>query len=198
MNRSEVQELHYITPIANVASIMAKGILSHARAIKVVHSTIAMASVQTIRHAKPVPPGNRTIHDFANLYFHARNPMMFIRKAQHDSLCVLRIAPEVLDLEGAIITDQNAASDYARFYASPAGLNSLDHDVVFAADWNHPNQIEYWRRKSAKCAEVLVPGAVPPECILGAYVSGAPGLSALKAVGFMLPITINPDLFFQA
>ena len=32
MNRADVTELHYITPISNVASILVQGILCHKRA----------------------------------------------------------------------------------------------------------------------------------------------------------------------
>lgn len=45
MERSDLTELHYITPIANVASILDRGILSHASAARVEHDSIADKSV---------------------------------------------------------------------------------------------------------------------------------------------------------
>ena len=68
-----------------------------------------MQSVQDLRDKKQVP-GGLQLHQYANLYFHARNPMLFKRLNEVDSLCVLRISKEVL-AAGAVITDQNAASD---------------------------------------------------------------------------------------
>ena len=102
MNRDDINELHYITPITNVPSILQHGLLSHSRSQKVVHRSVAMAEIQQRRSGKVVP-GGRPLHDYVNLYFHARNPMLYKRKAQHQGLCVLRISPEVLDLSGAII-----------------------------------------------------------------------------------------------
>jgi len=197
VNRADVAELQYIVAIGNVRSILQYGILCFREAQKLPHHSVAMQEVQEIRHAKLVPPGNQTVHDFANLYFDARNPMMFKRKDHHAGLCVLRVRHEVLDLRGVMIADQNAASRYARFYGSPAGLAALDAAWVFAADWNHGDKVEYWRRKSAKCAEVLVPHGVDPSFIVGAYVSGSAGQASLLELGFQLPITVNPSLFFQ-
>lgn len=198
MNRADVCELHYIVAIANVPSIVRHGILCHRDAQKLPHNSVAMAEIQDIRHAKPVPPGTKTVHDFANLYFHARNPMMYKRRHIHQEICVLQIRPDVLNVAAVMISDQNAASNYARFYGSPAGLDALDRERVYAMDWNHEEQHEYWRRKSAKCAEVLVPDRVASSFLAGAYVSGHVGHAALVAVGFRLPIQINPALFFQA
>jgi hypothetical protein len=54
-----------------------------------------------------------------------------------------------------------------------------------------------WRKKSAKCAEVLVPDCIAPNSILGAYVSCEQAKAALAKVGFGLPIAIDAHLFFQ-
>ena len=198
MNRERVEELHFITAIGNVPSIVRKGILCYREAQKLPHRSVAEWAVQEIRHAKQIPPGNKTVHDYANLYFDARNPMMFKRKDNHATLCVLRVDRDVLALPGVMVADQNAASKYVRYYSLPKGWQSLDEDRIYARDWTSSDQIDYWRRKSAKCAEVLVPDLVPPNYVLGAYVSGEIGGAALSSTGFTLPVTVNPDLFFQA
>ncbi len=196
VNRADVAELHYIVAIGNVQSIMQHGILCFREAKRLPHQSVAMAEVQQLRQAKQVPPGTRTVHDYANLYFDARNPMMSKRRAYHAGICVLRVRHEVLDLAGVMITDQNAASNYVRFHPSPSGLSVLDSARIYAAEWTHEDTIEYWRRKSAKCAEVLVPDGVQPSFVSGAYVSGPVGYAALLAVGFTLSITLDPNLFF--
>jgi hypothetical protein len=191
-----VTELQSIMPMANVASVLAHGLLSYERAAKLPHHSVALQPVQDRRDHKHVPGGLK-LHQYANLYFHARNPMLRKRLAEVNDLCVLRVTTEVLSLPGAVITDQNAASDYVRFYG-PAQWQLLDWDDIFAMDWRHPDdQIAYWRHKSRKCAEVLVPHRVEATFIVGAYVVDTEAQARLAASGFTLPIVVNPVLFFR-
>ncbi len=67
MTRAELHELGYIVPIATVPSILQRGILSHRRAEKVVHESIALQKVQDLRAEVNVPNG-RALHEYANLY----------------------------------------------------------------------------------------------------------------------------------
>ena len=76
-----VTEFHCIMPIANLASVMNHGILSHERAAKRPHRSVALQPVQDKRDKKQVPGGLK-LHQYANLYFHARNPMMYKRQAE--------------------------------------------------------------------------------------------------------------------
>jgi hypothetical protein len=63
-----------------------------------------------------------------------------------------------LDIEGVIVTDRNAAASIASFRRPAAGLALVDREQVFADDWRHPgDELEYYRHRSIKCAEVLVP-----------------------------------------
>jgi len=197
MLRTELAELQFITHIDNLASILEHGILSHNQMAARHHVSVAMPEVQD-RRAQKVVPGGRRLHDYANLYFCARNPMMFVRRAQHESLCVLSIAPSVLDIPGAVITDQNAASKYVRYAAAPDGLAHVDRELTFARQWTHPgDQIAEWRHKAAKCAEVLVPDSVQSDRILRVYVSGEVGRQRATAAQQAKPVQINADLFFQ-
>ncbi len=198
MRREELDELHYITPIVNVASILSSGILSHQLAAKVHHTSVAMQAVQDIRMNKVVPGTNgRRLHDYANLYISARNPMLYKRKDVHVDLCVLRISAAILDIEGVIVTDRNAAASIASFRRPAAGLALVDREQVFADDWRHPgDELEYYRHRSIKCAEVLVPHRVPPTYIVGAYVSCIQSQTALLAVAPDLGVTIDPHFFF--
>jgi hypothetical protein len=149
MNRSDLRELHYITTISNVASIITHGILSHKSAAKVRHTSIAMEEVQE-RRKKKIVPGGRPLHDYVNLYICARNPMLYVRLSEHQNLCVVQIHPDILDEPGVIITDCNAASDYARFAQAPQGLSIVDKDLTFAEYWTHPDpvlvqrELDFW------------------------------------------------------
>lgn len=171
MDRDDLVELHSIQPIANVRSILARGILSHNAATAVDHIDISASEIQDLR-AEVVVPGGRRLHDYANLYFDARNPMMSRRRSKHDELCVLRVSCEVLDLPGVVVTDGNASSDYIRFGAAVDGLAFIDHELTFAEWWTDDDTDEYRRKKRARCAEVLVPNRVPPDFVIGAYVCG--------------------------
>lgn len=108
MRRDEVQELHFITSIRNVGSILERGILSHERAARVDHESCANESVQDIRRRKRVPNG-RPLHSYANLYFHAHNPMMSAIRDRRD-LVVIRVSQAVLDIEDTVLADGNAAT----------------------------------------------------------------------------------------
>lgn len=191
-----VSEFQCIMPMENIPSVLIYGILSHDRTLKLAHATVAMKVIQDKRDKKQVPGGLK-LHQYANLYFHARNPMMSKRRHEAPKLCVLRIAGRVLEIQGTVITDQNAASNYVRFYA-PAQIGILDLDTIFARSWKHPeDQIREWKHSSAKCAEVLIPQRIPPEFIKGAFVLNGAAEQILTDIGFHLPITIDADLFFH-
>jgi hypothetical protein len=191
-----ITELHCIMPMANIPSVMAGGILSYERAAKLQHHSVALQPVQEKRDQKQVPGGLK-LHQYANLYFHARNPMMFKRQAEAPHLCVLRVSTQVLELEGVVITDQNAASDYVRFL-HPRQWRVLDFEAIYAMDWRHPgNSAAYYRHSSQKCAEVLVPQRVDTQFLTGAYVVDDAARNRLQTLGLALPIIANPVLFFR-
>ena len=196
MERNELEELHYITTISNVPSIMTRGMLSHKRAERINHNSVAMEAIQERRERKIVP-GARPLHEYVNLYFHARNPMLYVLQSHHIELCILRVSVNVLDLSGVVISDSNASSAYARFAPAPRGLSIVDKAMTFAEYWTHPDMFEAMRRKSAKCAEALVPDRVDPGFIMGAYVSCMEAKAVFETTGVDIPVTINSDLFFR-
>jgi hypothetical protein len=196
MTRGELHELGYIVPIATVPSILQHGILSHRRAAKLAHASIADQSVQDLRANKVVPNG-RALHEYANLYICPRNPMLLRRSNIHEQICVLRVSHDILDLRNVVITDSNAASKYVRFRSAPEGLAIVDRERTFAEWWTHEDQIEKWRHSSQKCAEVLVPDVVSARYIFGAYVSGRAGRERVQGVAPNLAVAQDPHLFFQ-
>lgn len=195
VNGRQINELHNIQHINNINSILNLGILSHNRAANVTHTSIASPIIQTKRN-KRIPNGSY-LHDYANLYFDARNPMMYkihvINRVTN--ICILRVSEEVLNLNGTIITDMNAASDYVKFL-SISDIEHLNFDIIFTRDWTSPNQIEKFRRRAIKCAEVLVRDRVTPNHIIGAYVKDNASRTLLVNQGFAGQIDINSDIFF--
>ena len=212
MRLSDFNELHYITDISNVPSIMEKGILSYNRAKNIPHKSVAMIDVQKKREKKRIP-GGKPLHDYVNLYFCARNPMLYKLlyepSNQHGlqprfKLCVLKISKEILSIKGVFITDGNAASDDTHFFPFPEGLDKIDESQVFAEYWKGSNEISWMNKKFMKCAEVLVPDIVDIRNILGAYVSCDPSRDFLEKEFSLvkktpnLIITENSHLFFDA
>ncbi len=199
MDRSHLIELHYISPIENVPSILEAGLLSHRRAERVTHRSVAMAAIQK-RRALVRVPGGRRLHEYVNLYINGRNPMMFtiVRGGSLDDLCLLRVAPAVLDLDGVVVADCNASSDYVRFADARRGLQLVDRDEVFAQYWTHPGDpIAAMRHKSRMCAEVLVPDRVEPKYVVGAYVGSSAASRRLASEAPSLDVTPDEYKFFS-
>lgn len=193
MDRSVVTELHYMTRMSNLASIAALGLLSHARAAAVVHDSVAMEEVQDHRAGKRVP-GGRPLHEYVNLYFDARNAMMRLRRS--DDLVVVRVAPSVLDLEGVVVSDGNAANGPTRFFPSPAGLANLEAARVYAEWWTHDDYWEQQERKRQRQAEVLVPDVVSPDYILGCYTWCATAAQECRRLVADLAVEVNAHVYF--
>ncbi|MGH8730004.1 MAG: DUF4433 domain-containing protein [Burkholderiales bacterium] len=196
MRRSDVIEPHYITPTANLDSIMVHGIMSHVRATDLAHVSIANESVQQNRRNKRLPSG-RMLHEYANLYFHARNPMMYFRKDSHLDLVVVRVSAQALDLPGVMIADGNAARTFGTAFWGPTdGLARLDRERVFAEYWTDSDPAEQDEKKRIKCAEVLVPDLVPPHLLRGVYVSCSESERRLHLTAEVLEVTIDEHMFF--
>jgi ssDNA thymidine ADP-ribosyltransferase, DarT len=199
MERSQIKELHYITDMANIPSMLEQGILCHRLAARTAqgHVSVADEEVQARRAGKRIWLGRyyRRLHDYANLYIDARNAMLFLLlQAGQGDLTVLAIDPKVLDLRGVVIADRNAASLAPRFLPSAQGIEALDEAVVTAKRWTDSQEA-----KQRRMAEVLVPGRVPPSLIRGAYVPDEDAAQRLQGQlgGRSLAIRVHPRLFFR-
>lgn len=194
MNRCDVVELNFITHIENVPSILEKGIFSHNLSRSTNFCDISESGVQKLRAKKKIPGKNRSLHDYANLYFDAHNPMLSAKRSENDKICVLRIKNIVLDIDGVIITDKNAARE-CWFKTVDEGLPLLNKDEIYATFWICDNPIKQDRHKAIKCAEVLVPDCVPSDYIIGAYVYNSTVLNNLCNLS-NLNVIIKKELFF--
>jgi len=206
VDRALLTELHYLTSIENLASICEHGILSHNLAAKLPHIDLSSQKMQNLRKDKVVAYAGqeraRKLHSYANVFLHGRNSMLkdLCFTYGHQTVAVLALDPLVLDRPDVVIADQNAASKYARFYASPAGLDYLHEHYVLAREWGDPtvDQIDYWRRKSRRSAEVLVPDRVDVGCLRGLYVSCEDSYELCQALDLPFDPAVDADLFFQS
>jgi len=195
VKRGDLKELHYISPLENVRSILIRGIYCYERAQRLEHRSFAMTEVQEIRHAKRVPGGLR-LHAYVNLYICAQNATLYKIHDRHEDLCVLRVSTAVLDRPGVVISDRNAATN-ARFTDSPGGLDLIDPRIVFARTWKHPGDPDVEsRHRKARSAEVLVPERVPGAFVFGAYVSCRQSKAWLQELAPGLSVDVHPGFFF--
>jgi hypothetical protein len=183
-------------PIENVISAFSRGILSHNTVAAVPHRDVSMSEVQGRRSTIQVPNG-LMLHDYANVYFNARNPMMYKLKDSCDALCVLKVSKQILDIDGVVITDGNAGSGWSAF-KHPREMSSLDFNAIYAQSWVHANdEIATKIHKRSMCAEVLVPKSISPNYLNGIYVVNKSVETKMKQQGFTGEIAINPAMFFR-
>lgn len=195
---TSIPELHYIAPASNLDSIRKLGILSHNQAGSVPYSSVADPEVNQRRSSKRLLSG-RIVHDYANLYFNARNPMLSrLLKASLEPLCVVRVASRVLRLPGVLFTDGNAANASTRaFY--PTGENVLmDRSRVFLRYWPVPGNPAQ-ERENTRClmAEVLVPDIISPHFIVGIDVQSQASIAEFTLWIDRSMIRVNKHLFFS-
>ena len=82
-------------------------------------------------------------------------------------------------------------------FLHPRQWQVLNLDAIYALDWRHPDDpAAYYRHRSQKCAEILVPHLVEPRFLWGAYVIDEPTKGRVDALGLPLPVTPNRVLFF--
>lgn len=134
--------LYNIQAIDNIPSIMQRGLLSNERASKINHISIAMEEVQHKRDTVHVPNG-LGLHQYANVYFDPRNPMLSAKRNENEKLCILKFDKVILDYEGTVISDRNASSDYASFYPPDIGLHIINFELVYAQYWTDDDYYEY-------------------------------------------------------
>lgn len=199
MNRDEVTELHYITAIDNVSSILQRGILCHDSSAQVPHRSVASPEVQERRASRRIPQGLR-LHQYANLYINGRNAMLYrlindfdaSRRVPVEELTLLQISSDVLNLPGVVVTDINAAADIApRWYTVDEGIAGLEHDAIFAEYWDS------YSHRQRIMAEVLVPYRIPPNFIRGAYVVSETASANLSGIAPTLDLEVSSYMFFR-
>ncbi|MBI3940397.1 MAG: DUF4433 domain-containing protein [Acidobacteria bacterium] len=197
--RPEIKTLYYITHVANLNSIFARGILSHAL-IEELHLTYTPVYDDRIVASRKsrVAPGGENLWEFANLYFQARNPMLYrvLHEKADSDIVVLGIRPTVFSCPGVLIAPGNAASRATDLLAPAEGLKAIAKiwDCITSEWWNSMDGSK--RRIMAEC---LVPRHVPSDLIHTVYVSSHS--AADKVRGLALPshvaIVPEPTMFFR-
>ncbi|MEX0713019.1 MAG: DarT ssDNA thymidine ADP-ribosyltransferase family protein [Pirellulales bacterium] len=196
---AEIKSLYYITHSENIPSIVQRGILSH-RQVEDQHvpfTPIYDAGIVRSRGIKPTPE-RASLWEYANLYFQARNPMMYrvVHEKASADLAVVGVKPDALRLPNVLITDGNAANNPTRFFKVPEGLKVIEEQwqTIQAAYWNDQDG-----SKRKIMAECLVPDRIAPDLIHTVYVADHEAKSRVEGLlrSAVPPVLPEPNMFFK-
>lgn len=199
MSAFEGKSLYYITHVANLPSILTHGILSHSQVEKqqISYTPVYDAQIVSRRKDKKTPQ-NRSLWEYANVYFQPRNPMMYRvihEKDKHD-LAVVGVSSHVVAEPGVLVTDGNAANDPTRFFSVAEGEKALrDQWKIIESEWW--NDLDGSKRKIM--AECLVPDRIRGEYIHTIYVADHETKARVeKLLGLSKTHVVpEPNVFFQ-
>ena len=199
MPRGRIPGLYYITHIDNVPSILRLGILSHSRIEReqIPFTPVYDAGIVANRRAILVPDG-RSLWSFANLYFQARNPMLYrvLHEKPPGDVAVLEVQPNILNRPDIFISNGNAAHSASDILPAAGGRKAIPQ-IRRDADR------EWWKEEDGSkrkiMAECLVPDTVPPDFLRAVYVASYEAAARVKAmVGpSELHVIPEPRMFFQ-
>jgi hypothetical protein len=189
--------LYYITHIDNLASMLERGILSHSEieAKSIPFTAIYDAQIVSNRRDRKTPEG-RSLWEYANVYFQARNAMLFrvTREKGVDQVCVIGVRKDILNRSDVLITNGNAASYQSEILPHDQGMKAIPQIM---RDVNK----EWWSdsdgSKRAMMAECLVPGSIPADFITAIYVGSDAAQKRAQSVAGSRPVTREPYLFFK-
>jgi len=192
-----IRELFYITHIDNIPSILKRGIFSHERVhvegIRFKH----VYNEDIIEKRKEIKtPNGRSLWGFANLYFNARNPMLYKLKCDGllENIAVLGISPEILSRQDIYVTTGNAAHGQSDILPISSARKLLPK-IVKETDRQYWGEANGSKRKIM--AECLVPDVITPDYMKSIYVANYETLYKIKETTQFSAFIRHPDMFFQ-
>ena len=141
-------------------------------------------------------PAGKSLWEYANFYFQARNPMLYrVRHEKHD-VVVLRLRPDILKMADAYISVGNAAAiEESEICPVKDGFPKLLKKQI----WNQIHA-KYWNNtdsgKRIIMSELLIPDNVPAEYVDGVYVPDNKTKTWMEALPSAPPVIVEPDMFF--
>src|SRR5437773_6975129 len=201
-----ILQLYYITHIDNIPSILKHGVLSH-QEVETRHLTyipIYDKSIVSSRRNKKTPD-DKSLWDYANLYFKARNAMLYRVALEKpiDQIVVIAVDfASIVGQPGVFISTGNAASNDSDFIPTTPRKKIGEAFAKFQGALG----LDYWSdfdgTKRMMMAECLIPEKVPPDRITGIYTPGRQTAnkvsSVLTQVGRTnLPVIPDPGMFSQ-
>ena len=202
MAKRSVKGFYYITHIDNVPSILRQGILSHKRIEEqgTPFTRIYNADIVANRAMRQTPD-NKSLWEYANVYFQPRNPMLYkvINETEKKDIVILGISPQIVETRGAFISLGNAASPLSPVLNIEDGLNFVNDEYwgIINSDW--------WKTEDGTkrkiMSECLVPDLIPPTQIHSIYVTSQTVADkikpALRNYSLQVSVVVEPHMFFQ-
>ena len=196
------KHFYYITHKDNLKSILREGILSRSKTKESSWKIFSKRKITSIHSGnvvdrrKEIKFRGESLWNYANVYFQARNSMLFSVKEKFgkENIIVLQINSDILKMSSVGITDGNAASQRTRFFENiNEGLSALDQNQFERQYWSDQDD-----SKRTIMAEALIPDQIPKEKILGVFTANhtvADQIRKNQDIGG-LNIMLNPYLFF--
>ena len=190
-----LNSLYYICHIDNLGSILDSGIFSRAAMSDKNHTDIHNTEVLQRRLDKQTPAG-KTLNKYVNLYFQPRNAMLYrlICNDPRENFIILQISPSVMDIGGAYMSDKNASVYDANFFpAKKANLQHIDEKIFKKEYWTDSDD-----SKKKLMAEVLVPGEISTDKIIGIYVANKEAQDKVQKLANEknLSLSVESRMFF--
>lgn len=120
-----------------------------------------------------------------------------IKNHNLDDLCIICVDKKVLDLEGTVVSDRNAAAWLAAFESPDKAKRYLDFDKIFLSSWNDDNYAQKITKGQIISAEVLVLNKVPKEYLVGILVCTDEAKKKVEELNLGIKVAINKKFFFQ-
>ena len=187
------KHFYYVTHQDNLPSILKHGILSHSRIESEKIQTVRIYDDEIVskRKEKILPSGD-SLWSYANFYFQARNPMLYrvTREKDAKKIVVLQVNPDIINSQGALISDGNAANQRTQFYPADQGLPKLKEEVFKRQYWDENDD-----SKRMIMAEILVPSHIAPDKIMSIFTADEETRKRVSCG--QISIIPQPNIFFR-
>jgi hypothetical protein len=159
------RSVYHFTPIANLSTILAHGLLSIAeqKRLGLPLRTIVWKAIQTYRTglAVPVGPGGFA-HEYVPFYFCKLSPMLLSvisnKVVDEETIIHFEFPIDILEQYPAVFTDAAVIpGSEAHFYSRSADLDHLNWDAIDSPAWRMPNLA----LRHARLAELLIHRQMP-------------------------------------
>jgi O-acetyl-ADP-ribose deacetylase (regulator of RNase III) len=204
----------YITHIDNLISILKEGILCHSLVDKKNLQCKTIYNQDVVNRRKNIlVDGERSLWNFANLYFNPRNPMLYslVKRPGFASIeyvkqyVIIAVKPSILQNNDVYVSDGNSAHSLTEFYPI-SGRTKEDSKRIFQIA-EKINTIEWWDEtkgtKREVMAECLVPEKIPPSYFQTLHVPNQDAaqhvekLQQENGIHPILPASPTPSKFFR-
>lgn len=201
----DIKELYVVTPIQNVAGILANDLLCHHLAADIDHKEISNPDVQKIREEKVITLESDKAHvsqdvlkvlwDYVCMFIQPYNAMVFTTRS--DDICIMRLDPSIMEEPGVLITDRNASCHNAKFF-QPHQWSLCDENAAYIYEKHSYSTVNTDLRKSVRQAEVLCPTRVKAHYIKGFFVKHQNDANRIQGIigNKPLDIMVNSNIFF--